>query len=317
MWDFEHMSVTPRPEAQMVAFRDTLEVCGLVDMGFAGVPFTYDYKCSGASNVKVQLEKAVATNEWRNMFAFSSVVHIPSPCSDHLAIFLKGSADPGLIGKSCRRYELFWERDAALPKVIKEAWATVGGVQNLAQLRDALSKTMASLGVWSKKFGNIRRELAKSRNQLEELMHMNADKAEIRMIIDKMNELLYQEEMIWLQRSRITWLKEGDRNTKYFHSKDVWRARKNKIRELTDSIGVVHTDSAAMGKLANDYFQDIFTADHSLDASVILDLVEAKVMEEDNARLVAPFSNKEISDTLFQIGPLKALGPDGFPARFF
>jgi hypothetical protein len=35
-----------------------------------------------------------------------------------------------------------------------------------------------------------------------------------------------------------------------------------------------------------------------------------------NETLCAPFSEKEISDALFQIGPLKAPGPDGFPARF-
>ena len=46
-------------------------------------------------------------------------------------------------------------------------------------------------------------------------------------------------------------------------------------------------------------------------------LLEAKVTEQDNVRLCAPFINKEISDALFQIGPLKAPGPDGFPARFF
>ena len=151
MWNFEHMSATPRPEAQMVAFRDVLEVCELVDLGFIGVPFTYDNKRSGASNVKVRLDRAVASNDWRNSFAYSSVVHIPSPCSDHIAILVKGSADPGPTGKSNRRYELFWERDPMLPDIIKEAWEAVGGVQNLAQLRDALSKTMSSLGLWSKK----------------------------------------------------------------------------------------------------------------------------------------------------------------------
>lgn len=39
--------------------------------------------------------------------------------------------------------------------------------------------------------------------------------------------------------------------------------------------------------------------------------------EEDNVRLCAPFTDKEISDALFQIDPLKALGPNGLPARFF
>ena len=113
---------------------------------------------------------------------------------------------------------------------------------------------------------------------------MNADRQDIAQVTDKMNELLYQEEMLWLQRSRITWLKEGDRNTKYFHSKAVWRARKNKIRELTDSVGVIHSDHAGMGELANLCFHDIFTADPTLNAAPILDLINQVVTEEDNAK---------------------------------
>ena len=27
-WDFKHFSATPRPEPHMIAFRDTLDVCG-------------------------------------------------------------------------------------------------------------------------------------------------------------------------------------------------------------------------------------------------------------------------------------------------
>lgn len=180
----------------MVAFRDTLESCGLVDLGFTRVPFTYDNKRPGANNVRVRLERAVATNDWRNMFVFSSVLHVPSPCPDHVALVLKGAADEGTVGPKNRRYELFWERDGTLPDVIRNAWEAAGGVQNLNHLRDALAKTMSSLSCWSKKFGNVTRELAKSRSQLEELMHMNVDQQNIQTVLDRKNELLYQEEML-------------------------------------------------------------------------------------------------------------------------
>lgn len=134
LWDFEHLSASPRPEQQMIAFRDALEVCGLVDLGFSGIPFTYDNLRSGAANVKVRLDRATATNDWRNLFPFYTVKHVVSPCSDHVALVLQGAPDTGQQGPKARRYEVFWERDMSLPDVIKEAWDSVGSVDNLEKL---------------------------------------------------------------------------------------------------------------------------------------------------------------------------------------
>ena len=147
-----------------------------------------------------------------------------------MALALLGAPDMGQRGPKIRRYEVFWEWDVELLEVIKEAWNSVGSVDNLDKIQTALRKTLATLSSWgNKKFGNISRELAKSHTQLEELMSMNADRQDIRNVTDKMNELIYQEEMMWLQRSRITWLKEGDANTKFFQAFANGRRAKNFI----------------------------------------------------------------------------------------
>lgn len=112
-------------------------------------------------------------------------------------------------------------------------------------------------------------------------------------------------------------MREGDRNTKFFHSKAGWRARKNKVKHIVDDDGVVHTNQESMGQLFTNYFKHLFTVDSTLDPSRVLPLLEKKVTVDMNERLCAEFTYKEIADALFQIGPLKAPGPDGFPARFF
>jgi hypothetical protein len=73
LWQEEHLSYTPRPTNQMDAFREVLFDCNLTDLGFAGVPYTYDNKRQGKANVQVRLDRAVASSEWRDLFADSHV----------------------------------------------------------------------------------------------------------------------------------------------------------------------------------------------------------------------------------------------------
>jgi hypothetical protein len=76
-----------------------------------------------------------------------------------------------------------------------------------------------------------------------------------------MEEILHREEMMWLQRSCITWLQEGDRNTKYFHHRAAARAKKNKITKLRKEDGQLTQDRRMMEEMATNFFKKLYTAD--------------------------------------------------------
>lgn len=48
----------------------------------------------------------------------------------------------------------------------------------------------------------------------------------------ELTDTLEQEEVFWRQKSRVTWLKEGERNTHLFHMSTLGRRRQNHITHL-------------------------------------------------------------------------------------
>ena len=69
--------------------------------------------------------------------------------------------------------------------------------------------------------------------------------------------------------------------------------------------------------MTNSLFKKLYEKEEGVDPKEILDLIAARVNNDMNNMLTKPFSEPESGDALFQSGPLKAPGPDGFPARFF
>jgi hypothetical protein len=86
MWQYEHFSETPRPEHQMMDFREVLSHCDLHDLGFSGLPWTFNNNQGGSRNVHVRLDRGVANTDWSFRFPNANVLHLLSICSDHKAL---------------------------------------------------------------------------------------------------------------------------------------------------------------------------------------------------------------------------------------
>jgi hypothetical protein len=56
-------------------------------------------------------------------------------------------------------------------------------------------------------------------------------------ILLKIELLLEQQELYWVQRGRANWLRHGDNNKKFFHNFASARKKKNTIKYLVDEAG--------------------------------------------------------------------------------
>jgi hypothetical protein len=219
------------------------------------------------------------------------------------------------------RYEACWEREDALGEEVKTAWEMHSQPKDLEDVACKLEGVMESLQSWSKKtVGSVSRRIENLRKKLASI-NMDPNREQVQQnkhdIEKELDSLLEQEEIYWRQRSRISWLREGDRNTKFFHQKATWRAKKNKIERLKKEDGSVTKNKEDMEELTNSFFQNLYKADESTQPAAILDAIQPLISHEINETLCTEFSEDEISFAMFQIGPLKAPGRDGFPASFY
>lgn len=145
------------------------------------------------------------------------------------------------------------------------------------------------------------------RNDMEAQI-FNDSAAQLRRLYD-------QEEAYWKQRSKQHWLKEGDRNTKFFQQYAIGRRRKNRLSKIQNEDNI-WVEGVAMQKVIKDYFTNIFSS--SLNSLSGEGEVRTRwITPEQNAMLSQPFTKEEVKQALFSMNPDKSPGPDGINPGFY
>ena len=79
------------------------------------------------------------------------------------------------------------------------------------------------------------------------------------MMEDQLEELEKQEELLWWKKSRIKWLLEGKKNTKFFHNSVIQNRFHNKIYSIKNAAGVKMEAREEIEDILNAHFYDIIT----------------------------------------------------------
>jgi len=323
----EHFGENEREHWQIAAFQEVVQDCRFVDLGFSGLPFTWDNWQEGNRNVKVRLDRALGDHNFLDLLADSSVKHVPLAESNHCALVIhiqkrEQTTSPRRRRRGrCFRYENMWQRHEDHVDFVQQTWDPGRGVPDLKDIATSLAKMQSSLSAWDKEvFGSVKRKIASLKQELEAERTntlYRGPTAHEKELMNQLSESLAREEIMERQRSRVEWLREGDRNTGYFQAKAKARARSNRIQALKSSDGELVCDQTRLEELANNFYQDLFMAQTDLEPELVCQHVPRKVSEAMCDILEQPFLPEEVEKALFQMGPSKAPGPDSFTAGFF
>lgn len=166
---------------------------------------------------------------------------------------------------------------------------------------------------------NASQELQQIQYKIEMLQKMKGsrDWAKWQQLKTQMHESYKQEEEFWSKKSRILWLKEWDRNPKYFHASTSESRKRNRIDEIQNDEGISCTEEGEIGEVIAHYFANLFTTAQLQDCDEIFERISRTITESMDRKLIRTVEDHEIKKALFSMHANKAPGPDGMPHSFF
>jgi hypothetical protein len=143
----EHNGVNERSNAQIAAFRETVDVCGLMDLGYTGVPWTFEKKVAGGSYCRTRLDRALASPSWSSRYPLAILKHLTAATSDHSPILLRfeGEREQNQAAARPFRYEVMWESHEAFNPILEQAWHAGGQGTTVGEIKGKLNHLSGDL----------------------------------------------------------------------------------------------------------------------------------------------------------------------------
>jgi hypothetical protein len=301
-------------------FRNCLNACNMIDLGFSGPKYSWSNCHDMNSLIMERLDRVLANPDWRILFPEASVTHLTRTHFDHCPVLLNLCSNIPCMLSRPFRFESIWFSHVDFPSVVEKVWATP-----VLNLSITFSIFAALVSAWNKsKFGNIfhrKKHILARLNGVQCALTSRPSKS-LYSIEKSLREdyfvILKLEEEFWALKSRVGWVVEGDRNTKFFNTSTIVRRRVNKIVRLRNSVGEWIIDNELIRLHIQQGFVDLFSTSHIHPPSgFCLPMWAPRISDQEALSLIAHVDANDVKMSLWSLKAFKAPGPDGLHPRFF
>ncbi|XP_074360858.1 uncharacterized protein LOC141701117 [Apium graveolens] len=274
-----------QPRRLMEGFWDAIMDSGLHDLGFTGDIFTWDRSRGTDKWVQERLDRGML----------------------HRKVFEKR--------RRRFKFENIWIGERECRDIVQECWRQDGE-------RDLMEKIMScslKLEEWSGgliremkvQIGKYRKEMQHYRSTRDTFEIQKYDAARWQFM-----RLLEKQEIFWRQRAKQFWLREGDRNSSFFHKYATTRKEHNKIKKLKDKHGEWKEENAEIQEVITEYFTELFSS--VKDSMRLSPRIKFPVISDiQKEKLVTPIADEEVKAAVFAMHSDKSPGIDSLNPGFY
>ncbi|KAL8137631.1 hypothetical protein V2J09_003632 [Rumex salicifolius] len=282
----------------------------LIDMGATRSKYTWNRGKSTTTRISKRLDRVFVNLSGRLRWQEAYVQHLAAVCSDHNPLLLQlTSANAPNRARKPFHFEAAWILHPSFLDFVDSSW------EHSLHAYQALDKLKWELKEWNQRvFGNIYRRKSALIARIDGIQRAIENKRTSSRLIELQNSYtLAQQEKLWFQKSRESWIELGDRNTKFFHASTVIRRRKNRISALRNAKDEWVEDQGELETMATNFFKQLYslppaeTDFHPLVGGGFSNLEQV----ETNGLDIYP-SDEEIWEAVRKMGSYKASEIDGF-----
>lgn len=310
----------------MDEFNNCIEDCGLSDIKTTGLFFTWQNN-NTAYFIQRKLDRVLVNDMWLCKYPLSSATCVPHNISDHTPLVVDLANSQPSKGRTFKFFNHWTEYPEFLP-LVERIWATPMFGSPMFKVANKLKLLKGEL----RTLQAVKKEQQVKRSKELETLLLNLQTkidteglreehtfAELNALKVEALVLANLEEAEAKQKSRINWLKLGDKNTAFFHKKINQRTNQNNITKLIDEERIEHIGEHQVGQLVATYYTNLFNDrdNATLNSEVLNEVCGDRLSTSQIQSLTAPVTREDIREVFMGLNSHKALGPDGFNGHFF